>query len=332
MQQTTRRRFTQSLATTMAASFLTPWQALAQELGLVKIVNGFPAGGTADTTSRRIGERLAGSSYTRNPAVVENKVGAAGRIACEAVKNAPADGATLLLTPYSCMAIYPHSYARLGYDPVQDFTPISTAAVMTHGFAVGPAVPPEVRTLQEFLAWLRNNPRHASYGTPGAGSTPHFIGALIGLEAGIPLQHVAYRGSVPAITDLVGGQIAATLTPTGDTLAHYKAGKIRLLATSGAKRTPFTPDVPTLAEAGFPALTTEEWFGFYAPARTPAPVVSAANAAIQAALKERTVIDSLATFGLVAQGSTPEQMAHSQRQEFQRWGPLVKKTGFTAES
>lgn len=330
--QTTRRRFTQSLAATAAASCLTPWQALAQELGLVKIINGFPAGGTADATSRRVAERLAGSSYTRNPAVVENKPGAAGRIACETVKNAPADGSTLLLTPYSCMAIYPHSYARLNYDPVRDFAPVSTAAIMTHGLAVGPAVPAEVRTLQEFLAWLRSNPRHASYGTPGAGSTPHFIGALVGLDAGIPMQHVAYRGSVPAITDVIGGQIAATFTPTGDALANHKAGKLRLLATSGAKRTPFTPEVPTLAESGFAELTTEEWFGFYAPARTPASVVAAANTAIQSALKERTVIDALATFGLVARGSTPEEMAQSQRQEFQRWGPLVKKTGFTAES
>ena len=329
---TTRRRFTQSLTASLAASSLLPWQVLAQEVGLVKIINGFPAGGTADTTSRRIGERIAGSNYSRNPAVVENKVGAAGRIACEVVKNSPGDGSTLLLTPYSCMAIYPHSYTRLSYDPVLDFTPVSIAAVMTHGLAVGPAVPPEVKTLQEFLAWLRNNPRQASFGTPGAGSTPHFIGALMGLDAGIPLQHVAYRGSVPAIADLIGGQVAATLTPTGDALANYKAGKIRLLATSGAKRTPFTPDVPTLAETGFAELTTEEWFGFYAPARTPAPVVAAANAAIQTALKERNVIDSLATFGLVAQGSTPEQMAQSQQREFLRWGPLVKKTGFTAES
>lgn len=328
----TRRQFTLAVAAGTAAAVLAPLHAFAQELGLVKIVNGFPAGGTADTTSRRIAERLAGSAYTRNPAVVENKVGAAGRIACEMVKGAPADGSTLLLTPYSCMAIYPHSYARLSYDPVKDFAPVSTAAVMTHGLAVGPMVPLGVRTLQDFLAWLRNNPRYASYGTPGAGSTPHFIGALVGLEAALPLQHVPYRGSVPAISELVGGQIAATLTPTGDALAYHQAGRIRLLATSGSKRTPFTPDVPTLGEAGFPGLTTEEWFGFYAPARTPAAVVATANAAINAALKDKSVVESLATFGLVAQGSTPEQMAESQRQEFNRWGPLVKKTGFTAES
>lgn len=329
----TRRKFLGSLAIAAASTaLLSTLEALAQELGLVKIVNGFPPGGTADTTSRRIGERMTGSAYTRNPVIVENKIGAAGRIACEAVKSAPPDGSTLLLTPYSCMAIYPHSYRNLNYDPVKDFAPISTAAVMTHGLAVGPLVPPSVKTLPEFLAWMRENPRHGSYGTPGAGSTPHFIGALIGLESGLTLQHVAYRGSVPGITDLIGGQIAATLTPTGDALANHKAGKLRLLATSGAKRTPFTPDVPTLAEVGFGQLTTEEWFGFYAPARTPANIVAAANAAINAALREAVVVDALATFGLVAQGSTAEQMAQSQRNEFLRWGPLVKKTGFTAES
>jgi tripartite-type tricarboxylate transporter receptor subunit TctC len=134
------------------------------------------------------------------------------------------------------------------------------------------------------------------------------------------------------VADLIGGTLASTSTPTGDALANHKAGKIRILATSGAQRTPFTPDVATYAEQGFPELTTEEWFGVYAPARTPAAVVASANAAINQALKERTVIDSLALMGLVAQGSTPAEMDKSQKDEHTRWGPLVKKIGFTADS
>jgi tripartite-type tricarboxylate transporter receptor subunit TctC len=193
-------------------------------------------------------------------------------------------------------------------------------------------VPASVKTVKDFLAWAKANPKDASYGSPAAGSTPHFLGALLGMNTGVDLKHVPYRGSAPAVADMVGGQLASTSTPTGDALANHKAGKVRILATSGAKRTPFTPDVPTYAEQGFGELTTEEWFGFYAPAKTPAAVIAAANAAINSAIKEKSVVDSLALMGLVAQGSTPAEMEKSQREENLRWGPLVKKVGFTAES
>jgi tripartite-type tricarboxylate transporter receptor subunit TctC len=203
---------------------------------------------------------------------------------------------------------------------------------MHHGLAVGPLVPASVKTVKEFLAWAKANPKDASYGSPAAGSTPHFIGALLGINNNVELKHIPYRGSVPGVTDVVGGQIASMVTPSGDFIANHRAGKLRLIATSGKQRSPFSPEVATFAEQGFPELTTEEWFGFYAPARTPSPVVAAANAAIRAALKEKSVIDSLAVVGLIAQGSTPEEMAASQKAEFDRWGPLVKKIGFTAES
>jgi tripartite-type tricarboxylate transporter receptor subunit TctC len=203
---------------------------------------------------------------------------------------------------------------------------------MHHGFAVGPLVPASVKSIRDFLAWAKANPKDANYGSPAAGSTPHFIGALLGLMNGVDMKHIPYRGSVPGVTDVVGGQIASMSTPSGDFLANHKAGKLRLLATSGRQRSPFSPEVATFAEQGFPELTTEEWFGFYAPARTPAAVISAANAAINAAVNDRAVIDSLAVVGLIAHASTPEEMAKSQEAELRRWGPLVKRVGFTAES
>jgi len=143
---------------------------------------------------------------------------------------------------------------------------------------------------------------------------------------------VPYRGSVPGVTDVVGGQIAAMVTPAGDFLPNHRAGKLRLLGTSGSKRLPFASDVATFAEQGFGELTTEEWFGFHAPARTPPAVLATAHAAINAALKDKALADGLAVVGLLAQGSTADEMAKSQRAEFERWGPLVKKIGFTAES
>ncbi|RST48990.1 Bug family tripartite tricarboxylate transporter substrate binding protein [Variovorax sp. MHTC-1] len=329
---TDRRHFLHTLGATAALAALHPLAALAQTIEQVKILYGFPAGSAGDSVARRVGEKLAGSAFTRNSAVVENKPGAGGRIALEVLKGAPADGSVLALTPFSCTSIYPHIYGKLSYDPVKDLAPVSIAAVMHHGLAVGPLVPASVKTVKDFLAWAKANPNEASYGSPAAGSTPHFIGALLGINNGVELRHVPYRGSIPGVTDVVGGQIAAMVTPSGDFIANHKAGKLRLLATSGKARSPFSPEVPTLAEQGFAELTTEEWFGFYAPAKTPTAVIAAANAAINAAIKEKAVVDSLAVVGLIAQGSTVEEMARSQRAEFERWGPLVKKVGFTAES
>lgn len=328
----TRRHFIQATAATTLLGSLGLQTARAQGLEQVKIVNGFPAGGSADVTSRRIGEKLGGSVYTKNAAVVENKTGAAGRIAVETAKNAAPDGATLLLTPYSMMSIYPHIYKQLSYDPFKDLTPVCMASMLTHGLAVGPMVPASVKTVKDYLAWAKANPKDANYGSPAAGSTPHFLGALLGLDSGVDLKHVPYRGSIPGITDVIGGQLASMVTPHGDFLPNHRAGKLRIIATSGKTRSPFVPEVPTFAEQGFPDLVVEEWFGFYAPAKTPAAVVANANTAINAALKEKSVIDSLALSGMVPVGGSPEDMAKSMQYYFEFWGPLVKKIGFTAES
>lgn len=332
----TRRDFlnTSALAALSGLAGLS-FEALAQSglpIEQVKVLYGFPAGSSGDIVARRVGEKIAGSAYTRNAAVVENKPGAGGRIALDVLKPSVADGSVLALTPYSMLALFPHVYSKLTYDAFKDFVPVSMAAIMQHGLAVGPMVPESVKNVKDFLAWAKANPKDANYGSPGAGSTPHFIGALLGLSGGVDLKHVPYRGSVPGVTDVVGGQIAAMVTPHGDFLANHRGGKMRILATSGSKRSPFVPDVPTFAEQGFPELVVDEWFSFFAPAKTPANVIAAANAAINAAVKDKSVIDSLAMVGLIAQGSTAEELGRSQKEQFDRWGPLVKRVGFTAES
>jgi tripartite-type tricarboxylate transporter receptor subunit TctC len=325
-----RRHFLQALAGT-AAFGLAPLSALAQALDQVKIMYGFPAGSAGDSVARRVAEKLGGTPYSKNPGYVENKPGAGGRIAVESLKAAVADGSVLTLAPVSALAVYPHIYPKLSYKQ-EEVTQVSIGAIMFHGLAVGPAVPAEVKTLKDFLAWAKANPEKASYGSPGAGSMPHLLGALLGIRAGVDLKHVPYRGTVPSITDLVGGQIAAAMNPSGDYLQYMKTGRVRVLATSGKKRSPYLPDVPTFTELGYPDVTSEEWFGFYAPAKTPAATIAAANTAINAALHDKTVIDALAIVGLVAHGSTPQEMAADQKAEFERWGPLVKQIGFTAES
>jgi tripartite-type tricarboxylate transporter receptor subunit TctC len=297
-----------------------------------KFFYGFPAGSAGDICARRVAERIGGSPYAKNAAVVENKPGAGGRIALDALKTSAPDGSALTMAQASALTIYPHIYRKLSYDPFADFMPISTSSVMQHGLAVGPMVPESVKSVRDFVAWAKANPDKANFGSPGAGSTPHFIGALLALNTGVDMKHVPYRGSVPGVTDVVAGQIAAMVTPAGDFLQNHRAGKLRLLATSGKTRLPFATDVPTFAEQGQPELTMEEWFGFYAPARTPPAVIAAANAAINKALADRAVIDGLGVVGLIAQGSTPEEQLRSQRAEFERWEPLVKRIGFTADS
>lgn len=327
----TRRHFVQLIGTSATSLSLAPLGVLAQGIDQVRILYGFPAGSSGDSVARRVGEKLAGTAYTRNAAVVENKPGASGRIALETLKAAPADGSVLAMAPVSAMANYPFIYPKLAYDP-KDFAPVSIAAIAHHGLAVGPLVPASVKTVRDFLAWCKGNVAQAHYGSPGAGSTPHFLGALLGLNSGTELQHVPYRGSVPGVVDVVGGQIAAMVTTHGDFLQHHRAGKLRILGTSGPGRSPFVPEVPTFAEQGFPELTTEEWFGFYAPARTPADVVAAANAAITGALKDKAVQDGIRAVGLIPHGSSIEEMVRWQRSEVETWRPLIRKIGFTAES
>jgi len=327
----TRRHFVQLIGTSATSLSLAPLGVLAQGIDQVRILYGFPAGSSGDSVARRVGEKLAGTAYTRNAAVVENKPGASGRIALETLKTAPADGSVLAMAPVSAMANYPFIYPRLAYDP-KDFAPVSIAAIAHHGLAVGPLVPASVKTVRDFLAWSKGNTAQAHYGSPGAGSTPHFLGALLGLNSGTELRHVPYRGSVPGVVDVVGGQIAAMVTTHGDFLQNHRAGKLRILGTSGPRRSPFVPEVPTFAEQGFPELTTEEWFGFYAPARTPADVVAAANAAITGALKDKAVQDGVLAVGLIPHGSSIEEMVRWQRSEVEAWRPLIRKIGFTAES
>ena len=328
---TNRRQFVTALSGAAAFGALHPLAALAQAVQQAKIYYGFPAGSAGDSVARRVAEKLGETPFSKINAVVENKPGAGGRIALDTLKASPADGSVLCLAQASALSTYPHIYTKLSYG-LADFAPISIGAVMTHGLAVGPMVPASVKTLKDYIAWAKANPGQASYGSPGAGSTPHFLGALLGLNSGTDLRHIPYRGSLPAINDVVGGQIASSMTPVGDYLPFAKAGKLRVLASSGAQRVAYLPDVPTFIEQGFPEIVADEWFGFFAPAKTPANVIATASTAIQAALKDKAVADGLLSVGLIAHGSSPEDMKKSLQSEYERWGPLVKKIGFTAES
>ena len=304
-------------------------QAWAQTLESTKIIAGFAPGGTADIVSRRVADKLH-PGYAKS-AVVENKTGAGGQIAVQFVKTAAPDGATVLLTPMSMLGIYPHTYKKLPYDPVADLMPVSGAAVFDYGFAVGPMVPTSVKNVPDFLNWCKANPNLANYGSPAAGSSPHFIGALLGRSANVDLRHVAFRGTQPAVLDMIGGQIAAVSGPTGEFTQHVATGKCRLLSTSGPKRSKFTPNTPTLLEQGFKDMAFTEWFGFFLPAKTPQDIVQRLNTSIREALASKDVVDGLALSYLEVMPTSPTQLAALLKADTELWAPLVKAIGFTLE-
>lgn len=328
----TRRRFSQ-----LSAAMLPPlgsaraaWAQVAKETipDVARIISGFPAGGTADALARRVGDRMRGQ-YA-GAVLVDNKPGAGGQIGILNLRESLADGTSLLITPSSMLSIYPYTYPKLRYT-LDDVAPVSLGAMFDHGLAVGPGVPESVRTLADFLAWLHANPKSANYGSPGAGSMPHMVGVLLGQFTKIDMRHIAYRGTVPGVQDLLGGQIPAFWGPIGDYLQHSKGGRLRVLAIAGAKRSPFLPQVPTLTELGHP-LQVSEWYGFFLPGKASPDTIKRASQALQAALVHPDVVDYGKQYGLEVKPSTAAQLAQMLRADADQWHGLIKQTGFTAES
>ncbi len=302
----------------------------AEPLAQVKVLCGFPPGGTTDMVSRRVADKFRSNGYAK-VALVDNRVGVGGRLAVEELRRQPADGTVMLLTPASMVTLYPHIYSKLTYK-ASDVTPVCTACNLEFGFGVGPAVPDSINTLKAFLEWAGANPDKANYGSPGAGTPPHFVGALLARESGVDLRHIAYKGSAPGIQDLLGGQVTSFTSPIGDYLQYLKAGRLRLLATSGPARTPFTPDVPTYAELGFKRLTIGEWYGFFLPGGAKPDVVDRTAAAIRQAVAAPDVVENFAQFGLVARANTPTEQLRAVQDENADWGPIVKTIGFSADN
>ena len=205
--------------------------------------------------------------------IVDNRPGAGGRLPLEALKGGERDGSVMVLTPGDQVALFPHVYAKLGYDALRDFAPVSTVCTVQFLLSVGSLVPTEVKTVADFVGWCRANPKLASYGSPGEGTRPHFMAASLARSAGVPMTHVPYKGGPPVVQDLLAGQIAAALNVVSNVLPHVQAGRLRALATTAPKRSAVLPDVPTAREAGYPAMEGVEWFGLFVPIGTPNEIV-----------------------------------------------------------
>ena len=322
-----RRRFVMSCAALAAAPYASG--PSAQTVKTVRIIVPFPAGGGTDVLARLVAEKLRGS-YA-DAAIVENRVGASGRIGIEVVKNAEPDGSTLLFTPDFPLTVYPHSFRKLAYDPLVDFAPVAIVARSNLALAAGPALPANIRTVAEFIAWAKSNPKNALYATTSPGGTPHFVGVMLARDAGLDIAPVHYKGGAQALQDLLGGQIALSVNPVGELLPHVKSGKIRVLATTGPARSHFLPDTPTMVESGYPQIIVAPWLGFLAPARSPVETVARLSAAIGAAVKLPEVAQSFEKFGNEPAPSNPATLAATIRADLAAWGPIVKASGFTAE-
>lgn len=323
----TRRR---SLALGVAAA-LAPLSILraqpAQGPDMLKILSGFPPGGTLDALARKVADKLRGGYATS--ALVENKPGAGGQLAILALRDSPADGGTMLLTPSSMLSIYPYTYTRLQYH-LEDVAAVSLAAHFNHALAVGPAVPESVKNIKDLLNWARAHPESASCGSPGAGSMPHMILALLARASGVELRHIPYRGVVQGLQETIGGQLSAFCSPVGDYLPHVKTGKVRVLGVSGQTRSVFLPDVPTLREQGFD-ITVREWYGFFMPAKTRPDLLQRAAQHVQPALAQADVIELGRQFGLEVHGSSATQLQELLAADAAEWKGIIRQIGFKAD-
>ena len=325
---TTRRSF---LASQLgwAALVAAPHAAWAQGAKPTKIVIGFAVGGGTDALARTLADALKPSFP--GGLIVDNRIGASGRLAVQAVKAAGPDGTTVLFTPDFALTVYPHTFAKLGYDPVADFAPVALAAKSGYALCAGPAVPASVKDTRDYIAWLTANPTQNAYGSSGAGTTLHFAGAMLEHASGIKLNHVPYKGGALSLQDVMGGQIPVSINAVGEALPLQQAGKIRVLGTFGTTRNPFLPEVPTMVESGYKDVVSEAWLAFLLPAKTPPEVVAKMAAAINQVTTTPDLRARFAKFGMEPVTGTPAELAALIASDTRRWAPVIKVIGFRAE-
>ena len=308
-----------ALATTLAGP------ALAQDKPPLKILVGFPPGGSADVIARLVADALR-DDYSA--VIVENRPGAAGRIALGEVKRARPDGRTVIILPSGPMVMFPHVYKKLAYDPVKDFTPVSLLARFQFGVVSGPST--HVKNIQEMLANIKANPDTATYGSAGTGTLPHFLGVLMEQASGAKLTHIPFQGSAPANNALLGGQVGYKFDVVSETAQLHHAGKVRIIAVTGPQRDPQVPEVPTLKEQGIDMEATA-WFAMYAPAGLPPEVLATLQKNVAAAIHTPALQARLKGLGYEPVGSTSAELAAAQRADLARWEKPIKATGISLD-
>lgn len=320
----THRRHALNFIAATSLLAMTPSWVNAQAKPL-KILVGYPAGGAVDVVARQVAEELRVLGYN---AIVENKTGAAGQLATEAMLAAPADGSAVVFMPGGNATIFPHVYPNLRYS-MADLKPLASVCSFTFALGVGPGTP--AKTLKEFVDWAKANPSKASYGTPGAGTAMHFMGVMFGRQAGIDFQHVPYRGGAAAMTDILGGNIPALATTLPNLVTHHKSGKLRILAFSGDQPLPGLPGVSTFKQLGYPDLQMSEVFGLFASSKTPAPMLAELEKAMLTAAKSPRLVAAIEKLEFDSEVLNSVDLSRKLKADFERWGPVIKATGYTSD-
>jgi tripartite-type tricarboxylate transporter receptor subunit TctC len=315
-----RRRAVQAIA---AASVSLPAVIARAQANPVRLVVGFAAGGSVDLLARAVGEQL--SQQLGRPVIVENKLGAAGRLAVDAVKTAKPDGDTLLVCPQGPLTLFPYVFKNLKYDPFTDLTPVTRLASFDVGIGLGPQSGTD--TLPTFLDWAKNHPNQANYGSSGNGTLLHFTGVTLSQLSGVKLTHVPYKGAALAVADLIGGSIPMCVSPMSDLLEHHKLGRLRVAAITSPQRSPLAPDVPTCKELGID-IDVPGWFALYGPAGMPNEAGERLNQLVTQALGTATLRERCLKMGMIAAGSTRAQTLELQRREFALEGGEEKRPGW----
>lgn len=314
-----------ALVLALGSLTLLPVHGVAQEQP-IKIIFPFSAGGSGDAVARLVAEHL--QKKLGRAVIVDNRVGAGGRIAAQAVKDGPADGSMLLFAASSQFTLQPHIVSSLGYDPVADFVPISQVVAFEQALAISRQVP--ATTVKELAAWLKANPDKGTYGSPGAGTVPHFAGMEFARLEGLDLRHVAYRGTPVALPDLLTGRISMYIASTAELIEHHKSGGIRIVATAGLTRSAQLIDVPTLKEGGVD-VEASSWFGFYGPARLASGVVAQLQSDIMAAVRTSEIRARILAMGFQPTGTTSDELKAIQREQLEQWGRIVKMSGYKTQ-
>ena len=312
----------QVFAVALAAALV---QAAAAQSGYpsrtISMVVGFAPGGGTDTVARIVAPKLAAS--LGGPVVVENKAGAGGNVATEYVARAAPDGYTILLGNVGSLTVAPHLLAKLPYDPLRDLAPITMAVVFANVLVVDPALP--IKDLADFVKYAKEKPGVISYGSSGIGGAGHLAGELLAQMAGINIVHVPYKGGGPAMQGMLGGQIPAMFATPVSAGGQIRAGKVRAIVTTGAVRARLLPDIPTVAESGYPGYEALNWYAYLAPAATPAPIVERLNRELVQALNAPDIREQLDRQGVEPQSGTPEALRKYMEREYATWGRVVKE-------
>lgn len=319
-----RRHALRHLGAAAAATAL-PGLALGQSSSApIRVMVGFPPGGATDTVARLLVDKMR--EALGQTVIIDNKAGAGGQIAAQALKAAAPDGQTLMLSIDHTQVIIPLTMNNAGYDAVRDFTPVAGVAQYFNALAVNSSI--GVRTVADLAAWLKANPKQQNYGIPAPGSVPQFAGFILGKSMGVPLNAIPYKGGAPLIADLLGAQVPMGFASLTELIEHHRAGKLRVLATTGVVRSKTAPEIPTFQELGLKGLDKNPWIGMFGPPGMAPAVVNRINAAVRVALAEADIREKLAKLGNEAYASTPAELGQWVQEAHAHWSVVIRDSGF----